>query len=85
MSRQDWGKPHKIVHMPEEDIRQELKIMEDDPALDTRVSLVKTDGVSFNLMTFQEKHLAYLQKHPKTNPAPYLMNLKTMIKIRTEK
>lgn len=59
--------------------------MENDSELDTRVSLVKEAGRSFRLITFQEKHLLYLREHHTVRPLPYLTNLKTMIKIRSEK
>lgn len=85
MKRQDWDKPAKVAHLQEDAIRQELILMENDSGLDTRVSLVKEEGMSVRLITFQEKHLVYLREHPKVNPIPYLTNLKTMIKIRTEK
>ena len=85
MTPQDWGKPARVVHLREDAIRQELILMQNDPELDTRVSLVKEDGVPVHLITFQEKHLSYLLGHPKVNPIPYLTNLKTMIKIRSEK
>ncbi len=85
MNRRDWEIPAKAIHLKEDAIRQELILMENDSDLDTRVSLVKEDGESVRLITFQEKHLGYLQQHPKVNPIPYLTNLRTMIKIRSEK
>lgn len=85
MNRRDWEQPAKTVHPGEDAIRQELILMENDSELDTRVSLVKEDGISVRLITFQEKHLRYLLEHPKVNPVPYLTNLRTMIKIRSEK
>jgi hypothetical protein len=85
MNLQEWGKPPKASPMPEEGIREELILMETDPKLDTRVSLVKGAGESMQLISFQEKHLSYLRGHPKVNSHAYLTNLKTMIKIRLEK
>jgi hypothetical protein len=81
MNLQSQDRPFKPGDVSEEDIRDELLQMENNPLLDTRVSLVKED-MSLQLMTFQEKHLAYLKEHPKLNPVSYLTNLKTMIKIR---
>lgn len=85
MNRQGWDRPAKVVHLQEDAIRQELILMENDSELDTRVSLVKEDGISVRLISFQEKHLRYLLEHPNVNPLPYLINLRTMIKIRSEK
>ena len=85
MNLQDWGKPAKTVPMQEEDIRQELVLMESNPELDTRVSLIRDETASVHLISFQEKHLSYLRQHPKVSPVSYLTNLKTMIKIRVEK
>lgn len=85
MNRRDWELPVKAAQLGEDAIRQELILMENDSELDTRVSLVKEDGISVRLITFQEKHLEYLRGHPKVNPISYLTNLRTMIKIRSEK
>ncbi len=85
MNRRDWEIPAKAIHLKEDAIRQELIMMENDSGLDTRAIPVKEDGVSVRLISFREKHLGYLQQHPKVNPIPYLTNLRTMIKIRTEK
>ena len=85
MNIQDMGKPFKPGDVSENDIREELILMESNPELDTRVSLVRGEDSSFHMMTFQERHIAYLRGHPRVNPAYYLANLKTMIKIRKEK
>lgn len=85
MNRRDWEQPAKAAQLGEDAIRQELILMENDSELDTRVSLVKEDDMSVSLITFQEKHLTYLCQHPKLNPVSYLTNLRTMIKIRSEK
>ena len=83
MNRRDWYKPAKSVQLEENVIRQELMLMEKNSELDTRVSLVKEDGISVRLITFQEKHLEYLRGHPKVDTISYLTNLRTMIKIRS--
>jgi hypothetical protein len=35
-----------------------------------------------NLIPFNDKHLAYLEDHPATNPVHYLANLKLMTRIK---
>jgi hypothetical protein len=82
MNLQDLSRPFKPGDVSEDEMRQELTLMENNPELDTPVSLVKDDDLSVYLISFQEKHMKYLREHPKINPAPYLANLKTMIKIR---
>ena len=85
MSFNYWDKPAKFAPMPENDIRRELMLMEKDPKLDTRISLIKKEDLAIPLLTFSEIHISYLLKHPNVNPRSYLMNLKAMIKIRSEK
>ncbi len=59
-----------------------LTSMERDALLKTAPIAVHDDLGSITVVTFKEKHLAYLQGHPKVNPKIYLANLRTMIKIR---
>lgn len=82
MLYRDYSKQFKPGSVPEDNIRGELIDMENNPELDTRISLVRSDGKIFRLMSFQEKHLLYLREHPSVNPIPYLSNLRTMIKVR---
>jgi hypothetical protein len=82
MALRDLHQSYKPGDVSEEDIRTELVQMEEDPKLDTRVSLEKEEGMTLHLMTFQEKHVTFLMKHPKIDPVGYLTNLRTMIKIR---
>jgi len=74
-------KQTKEVHMDETEIRAALVAMERDGGLLTERgyadALFPDDVVSF-----VEKHVAYLRSHPKINPKGYLANLRTMIKIR---
>jgi hypothetical protein len=79
---QDYGRPYKPGDVTEQEIRDELAQMEDNPSLDTRLKLSKEEEFSLKALTFQEKHVVYLKQHPKINPNSYLANLKTMLKIR---
>ena len=75
-------KPDKPVFMDEEAINDALTDMEQDDLLKTGPVLVQDIGDSVRLVSFREKHLSYLRTHPKVNPANYLANVKTMIRIR---
>jgi hypothetical protein len=76
-------KPDKQVFLCEAEIDEVLTSMEEDNSFKTPPSYVREDTTSIKLMTFREKHLAYLMSHPKINPENYLANLRTMIKIRS--
>jgi hypothetical protein len=76
------GHPDKPVAMGADDINQALTDMEEDPGLKTVPSLIKEDPSSMRIVSFREKHAAYLEAHPKVMPQSYLANLRTMIKIR---
>jgi hypothetical protein len=82
MNLQDLSRPFKPGDVSEDEVKAELVLMENNPELDTPASLAKGDDLPDYLISFQEKHIKYLREHPKVNPAPYLANLKTMIKIR---
>jgi len=71
----------KETHMDEGEIREALVRMEHDAGLLTErgyADALFPDEV----VSFVEKHVAYLHSHPKINPKGYLANLRTMIKIR---
>jgi hypothetical protein len=72
----------KPIFIDETEIKSALKHMEEDPALKTPPSYARDNQHSIHLMTFREKHSAYLKDHPKVNPEHYLSNLRAMIKIR---
>jgi len=48
------------------------------------LSTYSTDAETYpdNLIPFVQKHIAYLQSHPKVDPDQYLANLRLMIKVR---
>ena len=75
-------KPDKPVFMDEAAINEALDEMEQDELLRTGPVLMQDMGESARMVPFREKHLAYLRTHPKVNPANYLANVKTMIRIR---
>jgi hypothetical protein len=82
MSIKHMPKPDKQVFMCEAEIDEVLGAMEQDSAYKTPPGYAREDISSIKLMTFKEKHLAYLKSHPKINPENYLSNLRAMIKIR---
>jgi hypothetical protein len=82
MAVRDLHGSYKPGDVSDDEIRTELDSMEHDPKLNTKLSFERDEGLSLQLMTFQEKHLAYLEKHPKVDPIGYLSNLRAMIKIR---
>jgi hypothetical protein len=69
--------------MEESQINQALADMEKDLSLKTSPSMVKDTADSVRIISFSEKHAAYLKAHPKVIAEYYLSNLRTMIKIRT--
>jgi hypothetical protein len=75
-------KPDKSQFISEEDINQVLSAMESDILLNTSPVLVNDSESSVRLVTFSEKHAAYLKSHPSVNPQDYLANLKTMVRKR---
>lgn len=64
-------------------IRDELALLEADPAYRTETSFT-ANGVDYpdHVMPFVEKHMLYLSKHAELNPQHYLANLRLKIKIR---
>ena len=82
MNNHGHQRPQPVVFMEAADVAALLTSMEQDNLLQTKPALVHDDLGSITVVTFKEKHLAYLQDHPKVNPQIYLANLRTMIKIR---
>jgi hypothetical protein len=68
--------------MTEAEIHDALISMEQDDCFDTKSSYTKDSPQSIHLITFYEKHMAYLKEHPKVNPEHYLANLRTILRIR---
>jgi hypothetical protein len=82
MSIKHMSKPDKQVFMCEAEIEEALSSMEQNSSFKTPPGYAREDISSIRLMTFREKHVAYLMSHPKINPEDYLANLRTMVKIR---
>lgn len=74
--------PYKHVFLNDEEIQTELALMEDNASFNTKPSYMKDTSSSIRLVTFLERHAAYLKGHPKVNPEHYLSNLRTVIRIR---
>ena len=68
--------------MEETAIAAILCSMERNPGLNTGPVVSHQSG-EIEVVSFKEKHLTYLQQHPKVNARNYLANLRTMIKIRS--
>jgi hypothetical protein len=68
--------------LSEEEISQTLTDMEGDELLNTKPIYIRDADDSLRLISFREKHTAYLRLHPKISPQDYLANVKTMIRIR---
>ena len=75
--------PPRPVFMTVQEYETALQEMEDDPSLDTKPALIKSDDNSFKLVSFFEKNSQYLKTHPKINPEHYIRNLKTTLRIRS--
>lgn len=60
------------------DAQRELRLMINSPAYDTTGALgpLTSDG-----LTFMERHLNYLVKHPYVAPSAYISNLRTMTRV----
>lgn len=67
--------------MEETAIAAILCSMERNPGLKTG-PVISHGSIGIDVVSFKEKHLTYLQQHPKINARNYLSNLRTMIKIR---
>lgn len=72
-----------ISTMPEEEIIERLKVLENDPKMKTEsiYSPAATEWPNSRL-PFIERHLVYLRAHKTVNPEHYISNLALMIKIR---
>ena len=72
-------------HVSEEgrDFRQQLLRMTADKAYNTSSSY-STNSLQYsdNLIPFVDKHMNYLNTHPKVEADKYLANLKLMTKVR---
>jgi hypothetical protein len=65
------------------EIAQILKLMVADDRYFTKSSYsADTSSHPDNLISFVDKHMAYLSTHPSTNPEHYLANLRLMTRIR---
>jgi hypothetical protein len=82
MNSHGHKRPNPPVFMETTAIAAVLTGMERDTLLKTNPAAVDDGLGSLMVVTFKEKHLIYLRKHPKVNPKTYLSNLRTMIKIR---
>jgi hypothetical protein len=65
------------------DIKQKLQLMVASTLYNTESSFT-TNGVQYpdQLMPFADKHLNYLNNHPKVDSNMYLANLRLMTRIR---
>jgi hypothetical protein len=81
MNNHGTKRPQPPIFMEKTAIAAALTSMERDNLLKTPPAPID-NGLGIDMVTFKEKHLIYLQKHPKVNPQTYLANLRTMIKIR---
>ena len=60
-------------------IRQELKLMMNNPIYNTRSFYTPQQDAN---LSFDEKHIRYLSDHPKLKVSEYLANLRLMTKKR---
>lgn len=68
--------------MTEEEISEILAQMEKDTTYNTMpVYSSNLNLYPDNVMSFREKHMAYIKAHKVTNPSQYISNLKLMTKI----
>lgn len=65
-----------------EEIRQRLQYMVDSSSYNTEPSYA-ANGLKYpgNLMPFVDKHINYLNSHPKLDAGMYLSNLRLMTRI----
>lgn len=65
------------------EIRELLIAMTESTSYNTKATY-STDSTLYpdNLIPFVDKHMNYLSKHPATDPAQYLANLRLMTKVR---
>ena len=84
MNIRDFQGPSKKVFMTEDEVMGALEEMVKNIGLDTQPSYIKDSQEASHLISFIERHTAYLKGHPKVNPEHYLANLRTMIKDRKE-
>lgn len=73
----------KGVAMTQEEIKNELQALSDDPTMITR-SIYSPSATDWpdSKFPFVEHHLNHLASHKLTDPQHYLTNLKLMIKKR---
>jgi hypothetical protein len=83
MSYRDLYSPKKSKFIEDDEVDQIISDMERDDLLNTNPVYVKDADESICLVTFREKHEAYIKTHPKVDPRTYLANVKTMIRIRS--
>ena len=73
---------HKFS-MTQQEIEEALLEMEQDNAYNTKSGYSPNLALHpDNIMSFKDKHLAYLKMHKTTDPNQYLSNLRLMTKIR---
>ena len=75
------SQPRYVISEPE--VTQTLSSMESDLAYNTTSSYT-ADSTTYptNVITFTQKHLAYLKKNPHVNPDEYISNLRLMMRLK---
>lgn len=83
MSSSSYMKSKTVNYMNAEDARQALLEMLEDASYRTDPGYsINTELYPDNAIPFIEEHMNYIKKHPQTDPAHYLSNLRLMLKIR---
>lgn len=66
------------------EVKQQLVSMANDTTYNTSSGYsANTQLYPDNLMTFVEKHMAYLNTHPNLDTAQYMANLRLMTRLRS--
>jgi hypothetical protein len=69
--------------MSDAEVRQALSLMDGDSSYKTDPGYSSSDTLyPAHQVPFIERHVQYLQNHPKVNPEHYLANLRIMTRIR---
>lgn len=75
-------KSNKIEFLTQAEVECELRGMINDVRFNTATVSARDADNTIKKIDFYKKHSTYLSTHPKVDPEKYLLNLRTMTRIR---
>ena len=77
-----FQKPSKPEFLTTVEVEHELRNMIGDVRFNTHAITNRDSDGNIKKISFFKRHATYLKTHPKVDPAKYLLNLRTMTRVR---